>query len=65
MKRSALFFPAVVLLTVVFSSSCSTEDVQHRQDRRTDRSQGRQDRREIRTDARQERTDAWYDQVMH
>lgn len=56
--------PLLPLAAIIFSS-CSTEDVQRRQDQKTDRYQERMDRREIRRDARQERTDAWFDQVMH
>ena len=64
MKRFILIFIPALFATLSFVS-CSTEDVQQRQDRRTDHYQDRQDRREIRADARQERTDAWYDRHMH
>ena len=58
--------PATIaaFLTAVFLCSCA-ENVERRQDHRTDRYENRLDRREIRQDARQERTDAWYDRKMH
>lgn len=56
---------ATILAAVAVLSSCSTDDVQRREDQRTERYQERLDRREIRRDARQERTDAWFDRAMH
>jgi len=64
MKLPALIAPAAVFLTGALLSSCA-ENVEHRQDNRTDRQENRLNRREIRQDARQERTDAWYDRKMH
>ena len=64
MKLPALIASAASFLTAFHLSSCA-ENVQHRQDHRTDRQENRLDRREIRQDARQERTDAGYDRKMH
>jgi len=64
MKLPALIAPGAAFLAAILLSSCA-ENVQHRQDNRTDRQENRLDRREIRQDARQDRTDAWYDRKMH
>ena len=64
MKLPAQLAPAAAFLTAMLLSSCA-ENVEHRQDHRTDRQENRLDRRKIRQDARQERTDAWYDRKMH
>jgi len=64
MKLPALIAATAAFLTPVLLSSCA-ENIEHRQDNRTDRQENRLDRREIRQDARQKRTDAWYDRKMH
>ena len=64
MKFTSPALTVFLCAIVVFVSSCSTQDVQERQDKMTNSYENRQEKREIRNEARQDRSDAWFNRVM-